>query len=539
MDPGAVPPSPASSRAPSDTASEGHRREGLLARLRLADERASDAAAWTANLAVFRVVFVAAVAIPAVRDALHWIDHVQGGLPEEAWRPLAFFSWIPMSVLADVSLSRGLAVLDLALLWAGLFGLATRSTLAAAALLSAYVLGLPQNQVKVTHNHHVVWFLALLAAGPSGRMLSIDAVLRAARASRAGRPPPAPASTDALPTLRFVWCLLGLVYLASGLAKLHAALAAGWASADAQRAISWSNWLERTAYEGRGPNAARFADSPSWLLSAGAWAAIAFEIAFLPAVLLRRSRLVAAAAGVGFHGATAALLRIKFRTLVTSYVSLVDWAALARGVRRRLGVPAVRPPPGALGSIARSFDVLQVLEPSVGDAAAPRVRSRAVLAVGLALVLGQAVVSGLRLVAVRTEEDAPDPESAARYSRWRWPFDIYPHFSRRRAVEEMQEVRLLLDDGTTVPLPPRAYASLFGPAAKTAWALEIAVAEPDADRRRARLEALVRALVERAPPELRARAVEASLVTVPWRVDRLRPVPGDERLELRLPLRDG
>src|SRR5262245_57968977 len=142
MDPGAVPPSPAPTpMPPAPSAAGGPDREGLLARLWRADERASDAAAWTANLAVFRVVFVAAVAIPAVRDALHWIDHVQGGLPEEAWRPLAFFRWLPLSVLTDVSLSHGLAVLDLALLWAGLFGVATRPTLAAAALLPASVLG--------------------------------------------------------------------------------------------------------------------------------------------------------------------------------------------------------------------------------------------------------------------------------------------------------------------------------------------------------------------------------------------------------------
>jgi hypothetical protein len=467
-----------------------------------------------------------------------------GGLPPEAWRPVSFFQWIPTSVLTDVSTARGLAIVYLVLLAAGLLGIATRGSLALAAIVSLYVLGLPQNQVKVAQNGHVVWFLALLAAGPSGRMLSVDGLVRAVRSAREGRAEPRVASALALPTLRWVWCLFGLIYFAPGLAKLHAAISDGWTDAGFVRSILHHQGLELTHYEtGPAPPVASVVALPSWCLTTGAWLVIAFEVGFGAAVLIRPLRPFAAVAGLAFHAVNGAVLRIRFAMLVPAYVALVDWAALARGVRRVFGIARV-PLWTSQGSTRRrvasaalrSVDVLDVFEAQGTDEAAPERGRIALRILGIALVAGQLIWSVSRVAAIRS--DGPDPavRASGRWGRQRWPFDAYPDFTRRRTIAEVREIRVALRDGREVTLGPSAFARTYGSAANTSWLFEYALLETCADGRRPRIVPLVRAVVEHAPPEVRAIAVQASLHTIRWRVDGLSPVRLDERLEERVPL---
>src|SRR5262249_56320347 len=99
-------------------------------------------------------------------------------------------------------------------------GLYSRTSAGLAALLSLYVLGVPQLYGKVNHYHYLVAFAALLAASPCGDALSCDAV-RAAwrRADRGQTAPPEPSMAYAVP-LRFVWLLVGLIYVFPGFWKL-------------------------------------------------------------------------------------------------------------------------------------------------------------------------------------------------------------------------------------------------------------------------------------------------------------------------------
>jgi hypothetical protein len=515
---------------------------GRLELLYRADERASDDRAWTANLAIFRIVFVAFVALPAVKHALRWSQYFLEEMPAEAWWPVSFFQLVPHSVLTDVSLARTLAVLDIGLLLLGLFGVATRWTLGLAAVLSTYVLGLSQNQVKVTQNGHILWFLALLAAGPSGRMLSVDALVRAIRGARAGRCEPAVGSPLALPTLRYVWVLFGLVFLAPGLAKLHAVLTGGW-TADHLRAVLWHQHLELSHYQpGRPPSVEAAAGLPSWLLEAGGWSVIAFEVGFVVLVLFRVLRPLAAASGLAFHWLTGVVLRIRFAMLLPAYVALVDWAALSRWLRRTLRIPSVRMRPSTdrgrtVAAAVRSLDVLDVFEaqgPIAPDDA--RGRGRWLHGIGIALVAAQLLVSVVRVASMRAEGTIDDPETASRWSRWRWPFDAYPDFTRERSEIEMHEIRLRLADGREVLVPPSAFASTYGPAAKTSWLFEFALSDANAERRRARLVPLVRAVVDHAPEDLLAGATEASLHSVRYRIDGPDPPRRlEERVDLVVP----
>src|SRR5262249_21295415 len=98
----------------------------------------------------------------------------------------------------------------------GMLGLFSRTSALFAAVLSFYVYGVPSFFGKVNHDHHLLWFAALLAASRCGDVLSGDALFYAwKRADRGITEPPGPSRAYALP-LRFVWLLLGLIYFFPG-----------------------------------------------------------------------------------------------------------------------------------------------------------------------------------------------------------------------------------------------------------------------------------------------------------------------------------
>jgi hypothetical protein len=482
----------------------------LLAALR-ADAAATGDGGWAWNLAIFRLVFLGAVALPFAAGAVRWTARVMPGLPREAWAPVSFFAWLPPEVLTDTRLAWWVAVANLALIGLGLLGAFTRWTLGAAALLSLYAFGLMQNLGKVDHCHHLVWFLALLAVGPSARFLSVDAALAPLR--RRGRAEPG----AALATLRCVWILLGLIYLVPGAAKLARAATDGWAGAESLRRILWSQWLTRALYE-PGYTPPRWLDGlPSWLLTAGGLAVAGFEAGFLWLVLFRRARPLLAVAGVLFHLLTGLTLGIWFKFLVPAYVALIDWSALGRALGARLGgLPgggprlAGRAGGGAPHDRWRSgaTDTRSSTGGGTGDGpddrrgaatarrAAPeggRAKA-AVLAVGAILIAGQASVSVLRVAAPAW----PVPV---------WPFDSYPRFTSKRAAEiVVWEPRAVLEDGREIRLSPAAYARALGSPARCRRNTESILREPDPARRRARSHDLVALLWRHEAPALRAAA---------------------------------
>jgi hypothetical protein len=145
-------------------------------------------------------MFLGAVALPWALRNLYWIFKVLPGLPPEVWSPISLYQLIPYQLLSNAGLAKTLALANLVFLFLGFLGVLTRKSIGCAFVLSLYLFGLPENQGKVDHFHHVIWFLALLAAGPRGRFLSIDSIrsagakqiletpkLRSSRSTRSGR----------------------------------------------------------------------------------------------------------------------------------------------------------------------------------------------------------------------------------------------------------------------------------------------------------------------------------------------------------------
>ncbi len=299
-----------------------------------ADEVVTDERGWSVNLDIFRVIFLALAVLPWAFRNLHWIDDVMPDIPRGVWAPISFYQWLPFSVLTNANLAKALALLNIICIVLGLVGFGTRKALACAAFLSLYLFGLTENQGKIDHMHHLIWFVALMAAGPSGRFLSIDSLRRATQNADFGRVDRSWRTFDALWTLRFVWLLMGLLYLIPGLAKLDKAMVAGWASAANLQQIFWRKWLETALFDPASNMLLRIDLLPPWLIHLAGWGVIAFEVGFLFVVLFRPFRAPAAIAGFLFHVGNGLALQIWFTTLIPAYAALIDWCALGRKLYR-------------------------------------------------------------------------------------------------------------------------------------------------------------------------------------------------------------
>jgi predicted DCC family thiol-disulfide oxidoreductase YuxK len=345
----------------------------MLKKLKLwlhADEIATDGRGWSVNLDVFRIIFLGAAVLPWALWNLAWIETILPGLSRDVWVPVSFYRLIPLDVLTRAIVAHTLAVINLVFIVLGLIGFCTRTTIGCATLLSIYLFGLAENQGKIDHFHHLIWFMALLAVGPSGRFLSIDAVRRAIRNADRGLVESPLLPFDALWTLRYVWLLTGLLFLIPGLAKLEKAVTSGWASASNLQHVIWRKWLELALYSPGSALPIRVDLFPAWLLEAAGVGVIVFEIGFVFLVLFRRLRPAAALAGLAFHVTNGLILQIWFTVLVPAYLCLIDWYALGSKLWRGRQGPLIVLYDGQCRFCRRTIAVLKSLD--LFDTLAPK-----------------------------------------------------------------------------------------------------------------------------------------------------------------------
>lgn len=296
-----------------------------------ADRAANDARGGAANLALFRVILVAGVALPAALHSLDWTRGSGGGLP---------LHW--------------LALADVALLLLALLGVFTRWSLAGAAALSLVLATLPLGDgLPSPFPRAVAWLLVVLAAGPCAHYLSVDAARAAVRRAVRG-PVDAPAPDwSGLVMLRYAWGLLGLLHLSAGLSGIETATLLSWRP------------------------------QPDGALLLASLAVSAYDFVFLPLVFLRAARpalLVGAVAiYVGQGLALGHWLDVGWGGSLLTHACLVDWSAAARALRRRRGrAPIVVLYDGGCGlcrrviGILRSVDLFDGVEPVPGLAGDPR-----------------------------------------------------------------------------------------------------------------------------------------------------------------------
>ncbi len=519
-------------------------RTNLFARYFKADELQNDDRGWAYNLAIFRLVFLGGAVLPFALVALRWTAYQLPQLPRDTWKPISFYRYLPFDLIANAALSHALAIINVVLVVLGLLGVWTRVTLGLATITSLYVFGLMQNQGKVDHFHHVVWFMALLAVGPSGRVLSFDSVRAATRGAGSRIVDLAPPKGTALLALRFIWVLFGLVYLTPGLSKLEAAISDGWVTTDNLRNILWRRWLLLYLYEPAFELPLRVDTLPFPLLTLGGLAVILFEATFIFLVLLRPARQSLGVSVVGFHMVNALILHIPFTSLMVACVSLFDWAAMGRGafrlferrhamprngrmVHRHVADSPRRDPPESRPTLQKGADN----------------GFRQIQCLGALLVLCQLSISMVQFTAAHLVKhlraEHPVRVGVLGVSRRlpAWPFDGYPTFADSPGSDlEIWEARAALSDGREVRLGPHSYARVFGEATRCRAAADGVRHERNPDRHRDRSLELVRALWPREDPEIRSRAIELRIYHVRYGLDPADRQPRDERLMHAFPV---
>ena len=261
------------------------------------------------DLAVFRVTV--AVVIAASSSAM--VAPEWAALPGAARvAPLGVGFLLPHLPITPEFVTGVRAVMYAACV-TGALGLFSRASFALVTVTAAYVLLIPQLGGAVFHDHHLLWFAALLAASPCGDALSVDAW----RARRRGTPPPAGGPAHGL-ALRFAWLFVGLIYFFPAVHKLDA-MGFDWALSDNLRHQLWWKWAQDPTL------LPRFRiDRMPWLLHTLAGLTLLFELTFVGLVFVRRTRLLAVAAALAFHAGTHVLMGIDFSVLYACYTMFLS-----------------------------------------------------------------------------------------------------------------------------------------------------------------------------------------------------------------------
>jgi predicted DCC family thiol-disulfide oxidoreductase YuxK len=269
------------------------------------------------NLAVLRIVFFAVLFRCVDVEHVVWFSQIP---PELRFPPIGV-GWLLPYVPVDSATAASVAAILRVCCLSALVGFFSRTSAGLAALLSVYVLGIPQLYGKVNHYHYLVAFAAILAASPCGDALSVDAVRNAWRRANEGQTaPPGPSMSYALP-LRFVWLLMGLMYFFPGIWKLWSS-GFDWIFSDNLRLQMYSKWLEY----GDWTPFFRLDQHPV-LAQLGALFTIGFEISFVFLIFFPSLRLLAPLGGLAFHTLTYVFMCIFFN-VTAFYVAFVDWSAL-------------------------------------------------------------------------------------------------------------------------------------------------------------------------------------------------------------------
>lgn len=200
----------------------------------------------------------------------------------------------------------------------GLYG---RLSCLLTSLAGFYLLTIPQLFGKINHDHHLILFGIILAASPCCDTLSLDAIRDARRLALQGtRTQKLRASLDYGQPLKVMMILLGLIYFFPGAWKL-CRVGLQWFSADNMRWTIAAKLLEL----GRFTPFQQWVIAHSYVLVAGAFFTIVFELGFAFSTLSPRTRPFAAVCGIAFHNLTGFLMNIRFVTIQACYVILIDW----------------------------------------------------------------------------------------------------------------------------------------------------------------------------------------------------------------------
>lgn len=256
------------------------------------------------NLGVFRAVVFGTILYTFDLRKLLWFSNLPGELQEAPfpWKPV--LQYLPI----DPGISQALGIVFVGFCILSMLGVLTRVSAWAVVVLGIYLLGIPQFYGKVNHYHHLLWFAFLMATYPSGHGFSLDNLVR--------KRENVSSQVYGFP-IRIAWLLMGMIYFGAGFAKIYHGGAA-WVFGD-----NLYNQMLMVWYE-KGWNAFGL-PVPSWLMKFGGLFTLWFELSFVFLILFKRTRWIAALAGILFHNSTWLFMGIPFIQLQAMYLSFINW----------------------------------------------------------------------------------------------------------------------------------------------------------------------------------------------------------------------
>lgn len=247
------------------------------------------------------------------------------GFDHPQWLVRAVAAILPPDAVRWPDLVRWTFAITVAAGVATMIGLRTRVSAAFFALGTWFLVSHETSYGEAHHTEILIsMFLLFLALSPSGRRLSVDALLRKT----------APDATDqAVWPLRLTQVLLAWTYFSNAVAKL------------AYGGLEWFNGYTLQQYLLSGylqwdrPLGLWLAQN-YWLSVAFSIATVAFELSFPLALFVRRTRSFLLASGVIFHVVIYLAMNVVFLQHIVLYAVFVDFDRLASRIRQARWLPA-------------------------------------------------------------------------------------------------------------------------------------------------------------------------------------------------------
>lgn len=266
------------------------------------------------NLAAFRIIFFGALLGNFLSPHFEYLS-TWAKLPESSKVGLPFISsiveWTPVSP----EIYAGVLYVAITLCFFVLIGFFTRVSNILLFLCTLYLFGVPTFFGKVNHNHIVVWTTLFMSLTDTGRVLSIDNLLRK---KRPAKKLPISHFKHGLP-FKFLWFSLAIIYFFSGIHKL---LDVGleWALGNNLRNQILLEWAENY---NQIPSI-RIDQYPS-LIRFGGLLILTFELTYPIFILSQLSRTINFAGSWFLHISAGYFMFIDFAILRICHLSMIPW----------------------------------------------------------------------------------------------------------------------------------------------------------------------------------------------------------------------
>lgn len=274
------------------------------------------------NLAICRVLFYSGLLVAfSTEDFSSW-----GSVSRAFWMPLPAFAVLHLKPLGAAAIDTLQTIWRVALMTSAV-GWHSSASMAVAAALGFYLLGLPHNFGHVYHfDAALVIALGVMACSRAGDACSLDAY------RLQGRRGPHASGEYTWP-VRLVWTATALVFFAAGISKLrHGGIAwvmsdnmsivltsAAYHVSDADPVSTVGLWIARHAAISR----------------TLAFVSLAIELSYVVALFSRRARAVLVVAAAAMLVAIRVLMGPTFGAFLLVNIFWVPWDALGRRLSPR------------------------------------------------------------------------------------------------------------------------------------------------------------------------------------------------------------